>query len=80
MADRREVVPRQREVIQTVREKFTCWTCETIMQLLAPSHPIARGRAGPELLATILKAKFGQHLPLTRHSQAYAREGHIISD
>ena len=41
----------------------------------APSHPIARGRAGPNLLALILAAKYGQHLPLTRQSTIYAREG-----
>jgi transposase len=69
-----EVIPRQWKVIQTVREKFTCRACETITQPPAPFHPIARGRAGPELLAMILEAKFGQHLPLNRQSETYARE------
>ena len=69
-----EVIPRQWKVIQTVREKFTCRSCETITQPPAPFHPIARGRAGPELLAMILEAKFGQHLPLNRQSETYARE------
>ena len=68
-----EVIPRQ--VVQTVREKFSCRTCETITQPPAPFHPIARGRAGPELLAMILEAKFGQHLPLNRQSESYALEG-----
>jgi transposase len=70
-----EVIPRQWKVIQTVRERFTCRVCETITQPPAPFHPIARGRAGPELLAMILEAKFGQHLPLNRQSDTYAREG-----
>src|SRR5260370_9102086 len=61
-----EVVPRQWKVIQTVREKFTCRSCERITQPPAPFHPIARGRAGPTLLARILYAKFGQHLPRNR--------------
>jgi len=69
-----EVIVRQWKVIQTVREKFTCRSCETITQPPAPFHPIARGRAGPELLAMILEAKFGQHLPLNRQSDSYARE------
>jgi transposase len=69
-----EVIPRQWKVIQTVREKFTCRACETITQPPAPFHSIARGRAGPELLAMILEAKFGQHLPLNRQSETYARE------
>ena len=70
-----EVVPRSWKVIQTVRERFTCRACEMITQPPAPFHPIARGRAGPELLAMILEAKFGHHLPLNRQSDTYAREG-----
>ena len=70
-----EVIPRQWKVIQTVRERFTCRACESITQPPAPFHPIARGRAGPELLAMILEAKFGQHLPLNRQSDTYARGG-----
>jgi transposase len=70
-----ELIPRQWKVIQHVREKFSCRACETITQPPAPSHPIARGRAGPKLLAHVLFAKYGLHLPLNRQSDAYAREG-----
>jgi transposase len=70
-----ELVPRQWKVIQHVREKHSCRNCEKITQPLAPSHPIARGRAGPGLLAHVLFAKYGLHLPLTRQSATYAREG-----
>jgi transposase len=72
-------VPRQWKVIQTVREKFSCRSCEIITQPPAPFHPIARGRAGPQRLAMILEAKFGQHLPLNRLSETYAREGIELS-
>jgi transposase len=70
-----ELVPRQWKVIQHVREKYSCRACETITQPPAPSHPIARGRAGPGLLAHVLFGKYGLHLPLTRQSATYAREG-----
>jgi transposase len=70
-----ELVPRQWKVIQHVREKFSCRTCEAITQPPAPSHPIARGRGGPGLLAHILFAKYGLHLPLNRQSETYVREG-----
>jgi len=70
-----ELTPRQWKVIQHVREKFSCRACETITQPPAPSHPIARGRAGPKLLAHVLFAKYGLHLPLNRQSTTYAREG-----
>ena len=70
-----ESVPRQWKVVQTVREKFTCRSCESITQPPAPFYPIARGRAGPNLLALILTSKFCDHQPLNRQSDAYAREG-----
>jgi len=70
-----ELIPRQWKVIQHVREKFSCRACEAITQPPAPSHPIARGRAGPKLLAHILFCKYGLHLPLNRQSKVYEREG-----
>lgn len=74
-----EVIPRQWKVIQTVREKFTCRECEKISQPPAPFHPTPRGWAGPNLLAMILFEKFGQHQPLNRQADRYAREGVDLS-
>ncbi|WP_316014623.1 IS66 family transposase [Roseobacter sp. HKCCA0434] len=74
-----EVIPRRWKVIQTVREKFTCRHCETISQPPAPFHATPRGWAGPNLLATILFEKFGQHQPLNRQAERYAREGVDLS-
>jgi transposase len=70
-----ELVPRRWKVIQHVREKFSCRSCESITQPPAPSHPIARGRAGPGLLGHVLFCKYCLHLPLNRQSAAYAHEG-----
>jgi len=70
-----EVVPRQWKVIQHVREKFSCRDCERISQPPAPFHVTPRGWAGPSLLAMILFEKFGQHQPLNRQAERYAREG-----
>jgi transposase len=74
-----ESIPRTYKVIQTVREKFSCRSCETITQPPAPFHVIARGRAGPDLLATIMHAKFGEHQPLNRQSERFFREGIDLS-
>ena len=62
-------------MIETVREKFTCRDCEKISQAPAPFHVIARGWAGPSLLAMIMFEKFGQHQPLNRQAERYALEG-----
>jgi transposase len=74
-----EVIPRQWKVIQTVREKFTCRHCERISQPPAPFHPTPRGWAGPNLLAMIVFEKFGQHQPLNRQAERYAKEGVDLS-
>src|SRR3954468_20317205 len=74
-----EVIPRQWKVIQTVRERFSCRECETITQPPAPFHTIPRGYAGPSLLAMVLFEKFGQHQPLNRQCERFAREGVEIS-
>ena len=74
-----EVIPRQWKVVQYVREKFTCRACEGISQAPAPFHVLPRGFAGPSLLAMILFEKYGQHQPLNRQSERYAREGVELS-
>ncbi len=74
-----ETIARRWKVIETVRGKFTCRDCEKISQAPAPFHVIARGWAGANLLAMILFEKFGQHQPLNRQGERYAREGVPIS-
>jgi transposase len=70
-----EYVPARFQVIRHVRPKLSCAACEHIVQAPAPSRPIARGLAGPGLLAHVLVSKYADHLPLYRQSEIYAREG-----
>ena len=70
-----EIEPARFKVIRQVRPKLACACCERIVQAEAPSRPIARGIAGPGLLAHVLVSKYGDHLPLYRQSEIYAREG-----
>jgi len=66
-------------VTEHVREKFSCRSCEKISQPPAPFHAIARGFAGPSLLAMILVDKYANHQPLNRQSEQFAREGIELS-
>jgi transposase len=59
-----ESIPRQWKVIQTVRERFSCRTCETITQPPAPFHTIPRAWAG--LLAMVLFEKAPAAEPAVR--------------
>ena len=74
-----EVVPRQWTVIQTVRERFSCRACQGVSQAPAPFHAVPCGWAGPSLLAMVLFEKYGQHMPLNRQAERYAREGVPLS-
>ena len=74
-----DVVPRQWFVTEHVREKFSCRACEKITQPPAPFHAIARGFAGPSLLAMILVDKYANHQPLNRQSERFACEGIDLS-
>ncbi len=70
-----EYVPEHFKVIRQVRPKLACGCCDKIVQAEAASRPIARGMAGPGLLAHVLVSKYCDHLPLYRQSEIYAREG-----
>ncbi|HVC91763.1 MAG TPA: IS66 family transposase [Acidobacteriaceae bacterium] len=70
-----EWVPASFKVIRQVRSKLACGRCDKIVQAEAPSRPIARGMAGPGLLAHVLVSKYCDHLPLYRQEEIYEREG-----
>jgi transposase len=74
-----EWVPASFKVIRQVRPKLarrlTGSRCDKIVQAEAPSRPIARGLAGPAMLAHVLTSKYCDHLPLYRQSEIYARAG-----
>ena len=62
-----------------MREKFSCRDCEKIAQAPAPFHVVPRGWAGPSFLAMLLFEKYGQHQPLNRQAERFAREGVPLS-
>ena len=70
-----EYLPECFRVIRHVRPKLSCRHCERIVQAAAPSRPIARGLAGPGLLAHVLISKYADHLPLYRQCGIYQRQG-----
>ena len=70
-----ERIPATYKVIRHVRVKMACTKCDVIVEAPAPSRPIERGLAGPNLLAHVLVSKYAVHLPLYRQSEIFAREG-----
>ena len=68
-----EYVPAHFQVIQQVRPKLACTHCDKIVQAAAPSRPIARGLAGPGLLAHVLVSKYCDHLPFSTARRRFMR-------
>jgi transposase len=75
VSEQLERIPATFKVIRHVRPKFACARCERVVEAPAPVRPIERGLAGPALLAHVLVAKYGDHQPLYRQAEMYAREG-----
>jgi transposase len=71
-----EYVPAKLEVHVYVRPKYACRHCQDgVASPPPPERPIARGIAGPGLIAQIVVAKFGDHLPLYRQEDFFTRHG-----
>jgi transposase len=71
-----DYVPAKLEVHVHVRPKYACRYCKDgVVSPPPPDRPIARGIAGPGLIAQIVLSKFGDHLPLYRQEDFFARHG-----
>ena len=75
-----DMIAAQLKVVQIARPKKSCRQCERMVQVPAPSRPIAGSMAGAGLLAHILVSKFDDHLPLYRQHEIFARMGADIPD
>src|SRR5258707_9991 len=73
-----EYVPEHFKVILQVRPKLACACCDKIVQAEAASRPIARGMAGPGLLAHGLGSEYLAPLPLYRPSGVALRR-HVMN-
>ena len=70
-----ERVPATFKVIRHVRPKLACTQCDKVVQAPAPSRPLARGSAGPGLLANVMVSKYLDHQPIYRQCRIHERSG-----
>lgn len=76
ISEQLEFVPASLFVVEHVRFKYACKHCQEQVVISAkPPQPIAKGLPGPGLLAAIITSKFGDHLPLYRLEDIFARHG-----
>lgn len=70
-----DAVPLQWRVVRTIRPKYSCRSCEMVVQAAALVMAIARGKATFATLAPVVVAKFDHHLPLYRQTEMMAAQG-----
>ena len=74
-SERLDVIPAQFRVIVTHRPKYACRACEKIVETPAPEHLIKSGIPTEAMVAHVLVAKYGWHLPLYRQAQMFLAQG-----
>ena len=74
-AEQLDVAPVQWRVVRTIRPKYSCRSCEKIVQAPVPVKAVARGKATFAMLAHVIVSKFDHHLPLYRQSEMMATQG-----
>jgi transposase len=74
-SERLDVIPAQYRVIVTHRPKLACRSCERIVEAPAPEHLIKSGLPTEAMVASVLVAKYGWHLPLYRQAKMLAAQG-----
>ena len=76
VSERLDVVPAQRRVLVTRRPKYACRRCSgAVVQAHAPEHVVPGGLPTEALIAQVMVAKFGDHLPFYRQAEIYTRQG-----
>jgi transposase len=76
VSERLDVIPAQLRVLVTRRPKYACRRCSgAVAQAQAPEHVVPGGLPTEALIAQIIVAKFGDHLPFYRQSEIYTRQG-----
>jgi len=76
ISERLDVIPAQFRVLVTRRPKYACRRCSAaVVQAHAPEHVVPGGLPTETLIAQVIVAKFGDHLPFYRQADIYARQG-----
>lgn len=80
VSEQLEYFPASFKVLRHVRHKYACSQCDhegydpNIATALKPPQPIDKGLPGPSLLAYVAVSKLGDHLPLYRLENIFARQ------
>lgn len=85
VSEQLEYLPASFKVLKHIRHKYGCGKCDAegynpnIQVAPKPAQPIEKGLPGPGLLAYVITSKLGDHLPLYRLEQIFARQDVFIA-
>ena len=68
-----DIIPAKVQVIQHVKYKYACKSCEQNVKTAKPKQPIEKSIASPGLLAHVMINKYQDYLPLFRQEQIFKR-------
>jgi transposase len=80
VSEQLEYFPASFKVLKHIRHKYTCTRCDqdgyeaNLATAIKPPQPIDKGLPGPSLLAHVAVSKLGDHLPLYRLENIFARQ------
>jgi transposase len=80
ISEQLEYFPASFKVLKHIRHKYACAKCDAdgyspnITTAVKPPQPIRGGLPGPSLLAYVVTSKLGDHLPLYRLENIFARQ------
>jgi transposase len=75
-----ERIPEQYKVIEHVRPKYACPSCETVKAAPKPECPLPKCMAGTGFITDVIVKKYEHHLPLYRQSKILSQAGLEIPD
>jgi transposase len=76
VSERLDVMPAQLRVLVTRRPRYACRRCSrAVAQAHASEHVVPGGLPTEVLIAQVMVARFGDHLPFYRQAEIYTRQG-----
>lgn len=76
VSERLDVVPAQLRVLVTRRSRYACRRCSgAVVQAHTPEHVVPGGLPTEALIAQVMVAKFGDHLPFYPQAEIHTRQG-----
>lgn len=73
MSEKLEYIPVHFVVNRYVRPQYSCSCCQKVFSGEMPAHILPKSAVEPSVIAQVIINKYGDHLPLYRQQQVFAR-------